>query len=46
MDTTTIRIKQPTDDERALINILSVEERLAVLIEAARSKAQKLSKAK
>ncbi len=43
MDTLTIRIKRPTEDKQALINILTVEERLAALLQAAQDKAQRLA---
>lgn len=46
METVTIRVQRPTEDERALINILSVEERLAALIEAAAEKVARLPKGK
>lgn len=43
MDTTTVRIKAPTEDERNLINILTTDERLRALVEAARTKARRLA---
>lgn len=43
METVTIRVQRPTDEERALLNILSVEERLQVLVQAAREKARKMA---
>lgn len=43
MDTTTVRIKAPSDTERDLINILTPDERLAALVDAARAKAHRLA---
>lgn len=36
-----VRIKKPTPDEAALIRVLSPDEKLAALIEAAKKKVQK-----
>lgn len=42
-DRTTIHISKPTKEERALLRLLSSEERLAALVEAARRKAGQLT---
>lgn len=42
MSTIHIRISEPTDNERGLLNLLTPDERLRALLDAARAKAHRL----